>query len=349
MARIALISRQLHEEVIALARSLAAQRNDVRILTSQDQTIPVGFEIPLMTPFSTWSLLEGTKLFPHLLASLPDVLHFVFTSKDEQPSAAEILLSGLFSGLPRRAVTCSFFYAPREASATRLRLFLRNCHAVTWGSHVHLLQAKRLHLLSRKNLTDVMPPLATNFGEEEVSISADLQRLTSTLKEYWVVPGSAEDFFLGERTRNWGEENKSSFLFLQARARVPREWTSRIAFLPELSSSERIHVLRQSIGLVTAYHEYSLLELQTFYQWARQASIPLLISAEQNHLFPGLVRENKTGWVIREGSQSWDEIHRRRRNLDLSQYLDENPPFSLVDSATNQLNRLFAQARATRG
>jgi hypothetical protein len=166
---------------------------------------------------------------------------------------------------------------------------------------------------------------------------------------FWLVPGSAEDFFQEEKTRAWPDDPAPHFLFLQPRTAVPLQWQGRVAFLPQITSTERQFLLRQSQGLLTAYHEHSLLELQTFFQWAQWAPVPMLISKEQNHLFPGLVRENTTGWILRDPAATWEELTRSRGRLDLIGNLEAHPPTTLVDSATNQLNRLFASARSSRG
>lgn len=347
MAKIALIVKHIGPQVLSMAKSLAAQRNDVYFITSSKAKMPEQIPFPVLTPFRNWSFSEALILFPRLLSSMPDVMHFIFSEPSEQPTRADWLLSRLIQPIPRKAVTASFFYSPKEVSSLRLREFLKACHAVTWGSHIHLLQAKRSRSVPNRSLVEVIPPVMDRPDAAKTPPNPDLKRLVAALGNFILVPGGPEEFFQRADKSEMFFDQKINFLFMSERRSVRNRYPD-CYYLNSQSPEDLLYALENARAVLLAFNDHSVIELQNYFQWSRWSKTPLIIRPEQNSVFPGLVLDQKTGWILESGERSLRSLIRRNPELRLPQKPDENPSFQLMDTATNQLNRLFASAISLR-
>jgi hypothetical protein len=107
-------------------------------------------------------------------------------------------------------------------------------------------------------------------------------------------------------------------------------------------------VLQKSLGLLLAFSELSVLELQQFHAWTAKTKTPLLVRPSQNQLFPGLVLEGKNGWILEAGEKSLRDLLLINPELRLPKNPDEDPKFNLTDLAINELSRLYYKAMALR-
>jgi hypothetical protein len=347
MARVTLISRYLEQEVLSLAKALAAQQNDILILTSKNSEVPAGFTIPVFMPFDKWNVIEAAKLFPRLLSQMPDVLHFVFSKKNDEPGAAHWLLAQLIQPLPRKVIAASFFYTPKDINARKLKEFLRRCHIATFGARMHLLQARRRVPNMKTPVLEVIPPLSDLPTMEESFPSVDVERLTHSLGDFFVVPGTPKEFFAFASKEDLYFPKPIQLLFLGPRSQ--RRQADFTAFhLGPVSPSDLSYVLQKSMGLLLAFSDLSVLELQQYQRWGLRTKAPILARPSQNELFSGLVIEGKTGWTLEVGERSLHDLLLHNPSLRPTKKPDEEPSYNLVDSTANELNRLYHKAISLR-
>ncbi len=347
MARITLITRYLGPEVIALAKALSAQQNDLLILTSKNTQVPADFKIPVFTPFNKWSVAEALRLFPRFFSQMPDVLQFIFSKPGDEPQWAHWLLAQLFQPFPRRIIAASFFYSPTQIKKRKLYEFLRHCHLITYGAHGHLLQTRRLLPKLKHPVMEVIPPLSELPIVSELPASQDVQRLVQSLGKYFLVPGSPEDFFERAKKSELFFSESIHFLFLGPR-RESRKVDLSYFHLGEVTPNDLSFAMQNSLGLLLAYSDLSVLELQQYHSWSLRTKTPILARPSQNQLFPGLVLDSKTGWILEESEKSLRDLLLHNPNLKIAKKPDEEPSYNLVDSTTNTLNRLYYKAISLR-
>jgi hypothetical protein len=110
--------------------------------------------------------------------------------------------------------------------------------------------------------------------------------------------------------------------------------------------------LQKSKALLLAFSDLSALELQRFFQLSIKTKTPIIIRPRQNDLFPGLVIQDRTGWVLQNGEASLRELLQNNPNLDLNLSLEpsanRNLSHDLIDSSINELHRFYQRALASR-
>ncbi len=347
MARITLITRHLGPEVLTMAKSLAAQQNEVLILTSKDNSIPPHFKVPIFTPFLKWNVLEVLRLFPRFFSQMPDVVHFIFSRPDDEPGVAHWLLAQMFQPVPRRVIASSFFHPPSKMNnhlnKFKLQEFLRNCHVVTHGAHGHLLQMRRLLPKLNVPVMEIIPPLAEIPSNIEAAPVSDTLRLVQSLGRYLVVPGTPEDFYSRAKKSELIFSEPLQILFLGSR-KESRKADLSCFHLGETSPNDLFYVLQNSSGLLLAFSDLSVLELQQYSTWCSKTKTPILARPSQNKLSPGLVHDAKTGWILEDDEKSLRDLLLLNPQLKTNKKPDEEPSFNLVDSTTNTLNRLYYKA-----
>ena len=347
MARITLITRHLGSEVRALAKSLMAQQNEVLILTSKSAEIPIDFNIPVFTPFKDWSLLEGLRLLPRLLSQMPDVIHFIFSKPGDEPESVHWLIAQLLQPIPRRITAASFFYSPSDLKQRKLRRFLKQSHIVTYGAHGHLLQTRRRFPELNIPVTDVIPPLWEIPKLNLAPPRPEVERLVHSLHRFFLVPASPEEFFSHVKKSELFFSEQVQFLFIGSRKEKPRPELNYF-HLEDPRPDDLLFAMQKAEGLLLAYSDLSILELQQFHAWSLRTKVPLLIRPAQNELFPGLVQEGKNGWILDDGEKSLRHLLIQNPQLKLQKKPDEEPSFSLLDQSTNTLNRLYYKAISLR-
>jgi hypothetical protein len=346
MAKVGLVAKHLSPEVLSLAKALSSQKEDVLIITSQNTVLPDSLEFPVITPFENWSVMETLRLFPRLLPQMPDVLHFVYATPDEVPTGGDWLLAKLLQPFPRKAVLASFFYSPEKGSRW-LSAFLHACHGVSWGSHIHLLQARRAGLVSEWLATEVIPPFWTPDIDPQAPVTQELQELTEKIEPFIFVPGSAADFFKNARREELFFDQPVNFLFLGKR-KIQNQKLSNCYFLEQDNLQNCKFVSEKAQAVLLAFNDFTLSELQRNWVWSQTLGVPLLVNYQQNEVFPGLVNEGKTGWVLGKDEESLRTLVRDGFKRPGLKSKPSNLPFPIFDSASNQLARLLNRALTAR-
>jgi hypothetical protein len=347
MSRIALITKKLHPQVINLAQQLVLHRHDVVVITGREQTPQNPTEFEIIYPFKKWSALEAIRLFPRLLGQMPDVFHFVFTEPNETPTMAHFILSRLVLPIPRRVIASSFFHSPSEMSHFRLKYFLPASQLVTWGTSAHLLRARRSLKISRNTVSEVLPPLSPFSGNQAAQPSHEIQYLCQSFGKYFLIPGGPESFFDRVNLGEFHFDEKYKLVFLSARP-DERKQNIEVFYLHDLPSPDLEYAICKAKGILLSFSDLSLLELMQYYQWSASSKTPLLVRPQQTEMFPGLVKDQKTGWVLHNGERSLRELIRQNPLLRLPKKPDEEPSFEIIDSTMNELNRLYNKAIALR-
>lgn len=355
MAKIALVSRSINHEVLDLARSLMAQQNEVTLITSRTENIPDNLSFQVITPYKKWNAFETFRLFPRLLSQMPDIIHFVFSEANQKPTIAEWLLCQLIQPIPGKIAAVSFFHSPTDFDSVWLKAFLRSCHLITWASRSHLLASKRSHKLSRNPVVEVLPPFFDLPNTQEPQ-HEEVEKLTTTLNRYFVVPSDPEDFYKAVKKEELFFDEKFNFLFLAERPVLKNKLFQKhdLSYF-YLSSNESTDIelaLKKSKALLLAFSDLSVLELQRYFQLSLRTKTPLIIRPRQNDLFPGLVVPDRTGWVLQNGEDSLRELIHNNPNLDLNLSLERNSnrnlSHDLIDSSINELHRFYQRALVSR-
>ena len=347
MAKIALISKDLQPQVINLATQLSTHRNEVIVMTSRHCEIPENLPIQVIRPFQKWSALEALRLFTRLMGNMPEVFHFVFTNANQTPTMAHFVLGQILQPIPGRVVASSFFHSPNELSHFRMKLFLRGHHLVTWGTSAHLIHARRELALSNRSITEVIPPLSNENLQSTENHSSQMEQLLNSLGNFLLVPGSPDDFYKKFKKGELFLEHKLKLVFLSERPEAKRHQLE-VFYLGNPVGVDLLYAIQKSRGILLAFSDLSLLELQQFYQWSRLTGTPLLVRPRQTEMHHGIVTENKTGWILESGEHSLRELLRNNPELRIQRKQDQQPMLDLVDSTMNELNRLYHKAIALR-
>lgn len=355
MAKIALVSKSVNHEVLDLARSLTAQQNEVTLITSRTENIPNNLSFQVITPYKKWNAIETFRLFPRLLGQMPDIIHFVFSEANQKPTVAEWLLCQLIQPIPGRIAAVSFFHSPADFNSAWLKAFLKSCHLITWASRSHLLASKRTHKLSRNPVVEVLPPFF-DLPNAIVADHEEVEKLTSALHRYFLVPCDPEDFYKVAKKEELFFDEKFNFLFLAERPALKNKLLQKhdlsYFYLPSNEASDFEIALRKSKALMLAFSDLSVLELQRYFQLSLKTRTPLIIRPHQNDLFPGLVIPERTGWILQNGEASLRELIHNNPNLDLNLSLERNSnrnlSHDLIDSSINELHRFYQRALVSR-
>lgn len=347
MAKIALVCKEIHPIVLSLANQLIAHKNELIIITSKDSEVPKNIEAQVLRPFQKWSALEAFRLFAKLMGNMPDVFHFVFTNTNQSPTTAHIVLSQLIQPIPGRVVASSFFHSPYVISPLRMKLFLFGNHLVTWGTSSHLITARRSFSIPKNSLTEVIPPLSDETIQSTETHSNQMEQLLNSLGDYLLIPGNPEDFY--KKTKSWQllTNRKMKLVFLCERP-AQRKHTLDHFYLGNPYGVDLLYAIQESKGILLAFSDLSLLELQQFYQWSHLTGTPLLVRPRQLEMYPGLVVENKTGWILESGEQSLDQLLKTNPELRIQRKQDLQPMLDIIDSTMNELNRMYNKAIAHR-
>lgn len=60
-----------------------------------------------------------------------------------------------------------------------------------------------------------------------------------------------------------------------------------------------LYTIQKARGILLAFSDLSLLELQQFYQWGRLTGTPLLIRPRQTEMHPGIVTQQLVGFFLK--------------------------------------------------
>jgi hypothetical protein len=339
MAKIALLTQRITPEALGLARALKFHRHDVLLITSAMEAVPDDLGYQVLTYFKSWSAFEALRFFPRILGQAPDVWHFVFSdTASEKPTSAHWVLAQLARALPGRVIASSFYDSLFEMSSARVAPFLRTCDIVTTATRENLMLVKRKGWLHRFSETEVLPPFVIpGSARMEKSLDQDLHQLIEAATPFLVLPS--------EHLPNLDWSSILSKVQLIVCGPRPDRSPDGVFYIGRgVPESEMHGILDRSLGLLTAFDEYSVVELLKYQRLCSETKTPILASPRQAEALPGLCVHKRNGFWIQEPSQLYQLLLDNPR-LDIQSPLFESVKTDLADSALNELNRLYSKIR----
>lgn len=333
--KILIVTEELNSVVWTFAKSLQQQKQDVMILTTRGQEFETPPNITVLTPFRKWSLIEGARLVPRLIQWNPDIFHFFYANENHHPRAAQWVIATFVAGLPHKTLAASFF-AEGNVRTYRDRAFLKLFDVNTFGTRTQLMRLKRKGLLPADAIAEVLPPIEAPEVGEQTRVRPEVVKLIETLDRFVLVPERAPKTLDPGLFRERGLE----VLALSERFR-PRSWHYSTG---PLNAAELNFVFGKARALLAADCDLSVLELRRYKELCERNQLPVVVTAYQNELLPGLCWNGQSGWVLDQGLAGLEAI------------LDEFPDFALrrdyggfsglelVDNTMNELLRLYQRA-----
>lgn len=340
MAKIALITKRLTPTSLGLAKALHFQRHEVLLITSAFEAVPDGLPFQVLSFFKSWSTLEALRFFPRLLSQSPRVWHFVFTDlAEEKPTQAEWILARLAKAIPQRVVAASFYKGLISAQKWRLKAFVSSLDLITTGTRENLMYVKRQGWLGNFAECEVLPPLDNlnaTFSHEEPD--EDVHRLSQNLKNYLVLPCEKLN------TRIDWQQITAHFPLIVLGARPAKASPSNIYYVGDgLSQGDLLHLLKHSSGLLTAFDEFSEVELMNFHDLCSESQTATIANLRQREALPGFCVPQRNGFVLDRELHSFRQLIHENPDLRLAQPNFEKKQWHLADSALNELSRLYSK------
>lgn len=339
MAKIALVTKNLSPQALGLARALQFHRHEVIVMTSATETVPDDLGFQVLTYFKNWSALEAIKFFPRLLGQAPEVWHFVFADTDtEKPQAAQWVLAQMARALPGRVVAASFYDSLLHFSSRQVMPLLKSCDIVTTATRENLMYIKRRSWLGKFCETEVLPPLIPASSPQEGGLlDQDLKQLIEAASPYLLVPSQKLPDL------DWDLVlNKVQLIVCGQRPEKARNGVYYVG--NDLTDGQFMEILKGSKGLLTAFHELSVVELLQLQRFCTLTQRPSIANHRQVEALPGFCVHKRNGFQVSLVA----ELHHlllENPDLELKSPLFEEIKTDLADSALNELNRLYAKVR----
>lgn len=333
--RILIVTEELNSVVWTFAKSLHQQKQDVLILTSRDTDFDGVPPFPILTPFKTWSFLEGLKVLPRIASWNPDILHCFYTHEDHHPRPAQWILSAFAASLPNKTLAASYF-VDGAIRPFRDRAFLKLFDVNTFGTRTQLMRMKRQKMLPSHAIVDVLPPIESEMLFESSRIRPEVEKLVATLGRFVLMPDPPPKPLNTKLLAQRGFE----VLVLSERFR-PRSWHYSTG---TLTTAERDYVFSKATALLLAECDLSVLELRRFHEMCERNQLPVIVTAYQNELLPGLCWNGKSGWVLDQGLAGLSRVLDENPELQLSKSFTGVSGQELMDNALNELLRLYQKA-----
>lgn len=367
MAKILLVSKKLSPTCLRLTVALRHQQHQVSVLTSrgEDARFPEGVEC--MTPFRTWSLVEGLRWLPALLALQPQIIHLILDEDDL--SGVQAVLSMAAKGLPNTVLTTSLLSIKQGLRRRNpVRYLLQESDIVTCPSVETLGALRGLRIRSTRQGRGILPP-ALDFSDEAAEAqSAHAAELERTLRgrDYLVMPFFELSFDPSRRAfdrlalmaahrhvvllgsfSNWTLRERRLFQRWMREQGLDTQWT----LSGPLNRLEGRRLLAGAEALVLAGTPMSPFEATEFFLRSLQAGTTPVLDDKQASIHSELWKHGENCWILPSG-----EIHHRLNKL-LQQGTLKRPaslPINLslhrdlIDAPLNELNRLYNRALANR-
>ena len=340
MAKIAIISQNFSAEVEALAESLFGLRHDVVVITDQASKIPQRYTRTVLTPFKKWSALEALRFIPKFLGSAPHIWHFVFNdSTKESPTSAHFILATFAKALPRRSVVTTFW------NSWPIKAFLFSKFAglndlMTFGTREGLMRAKRNHWIPPTCEAEVMPPLPGLRSDESSGRREDLQRLCNHLKPFLYVPHNELPKSILDSAR------LSGVRLLVRGSRAEQTHDDNLYYLPPSANEGDVeYCISESIGILSAFHQFSPLELIRLQNSSQKMAKPIVGHPAQNDVLPGFCLHGKSGFLV-ESDREFQKLFHSSHWAHFKYQAVDPGLRQLQDSVLNDLNRLYTKLLA---
>jgi hypothetical protein len=344
VAKVALLSKKFSPQLLSLAQSLKSHHHEITIITSQSETIPDNIGFPVLTFFKKWTALEALQFFPRIFGQAPEVWHFVFAdSENEKPGGAHWLLAQLARAMPGRVVAASFYDSLYSLSPHRIAPFLKSCDIVTTASRESLMYLKRKNWIGKFAETEVLPPFIVQGSAVEETSDQELDQLLKAASPYLLIPSER----LPELDLS---VLKGSVQFLVCGSRPNKNIPEGVFYVGKnLSDPTLARALKGSIGLLTAFDEFSVIELLRFHRLCLATETPTLANLRQTEALPGFCVHKRNGFVLDQGLSSLRSLislfNPKLGRLELHQPLFQALNSNLADSALNELNRLYSKVK----
>lgn len=333
--KILIVTEELNPVVWTFAKSLQQQRQDVIILTTRGQEFDTPPNITVLTPFRKWSLMEGARLIPRLIQWNPDVFHFFYASEEQHPRAAQWVIATFAAGLPQKTLAASFF-SDDNVRTYRDRAFLRLFDVNTFGTRTQLMRLKRKGLLPHDAIAEVLPPIEAPDLARHARVRPEVEKLVATLDRFVLIPENAPRAL----TPGFFRERGFEVLVLSERFR-PRSWFYTTG---ALNAAELHFVFAHARALMTADCDLSVLELRRYKELCERNQLPIIVTAYQNELLPGLCWDGQSGWVLDQGLAGLEKILEEHPGFALRRDYGGFSGLELVDNTMNELLRLYQRA-----
>jgi hypothetical protein len=366
MAKIILVSKQVHSTAWQLALALKAQQHEVVLLTSYGESPRDSSNVEIMAYFKKWNALEGLRIIPGLFGVQPQILHFVLD--EDVMSSAQIVLSLFAKSHPSCILTTSLLDIRKGLKRRNpVRYLIEESDIVTCPTVEGLGQLRGLDVRSTRQGRGILAPVLEFGSAEKPSIEQqdEIRLLEQLSKEkYFVLPFREKSFdpesesfhrirTLAQRHKvvlwgtyaHWSLRDRKKFANWMAQFECGKRWVVTGA-LP-LKNSRLL--LEKSEALVLAGQHYSPVEMTEYYMRAIQAQAVMILDSKQINVHADLWRNSINCWVLNYHHSHRDLIRLLGKpNLRLPETLSEELALDrhLIDSSMNELNRLYNRALA---
>lgn len=368
MAKIILVSKQVHSTAWQLAQALRAQQHEVVLLTSHGESPRDESSIEFMAYFKKWSALEGLRIIPALFGVQPQILHLVLD--EDQMTPAQAVLSLFAKSHPTCVLTTSLLDIRRGLKRRNpVRYLIEESDIVTCPTIEGLGQLRGLDVRSTRQGRGILAPVL-EFGEApSAEFSAEHQdeiRLLEQLSKepYFVLPFREKNFdpesaafehirTLAQRHKvvlwgsysHWSLRDRKKFASWMEKFECGQRWVMT-GSMP-LNNSRLL--LEKCEAFVLAGQHFSPVEMTEYYMRAIQAQAVLVLDSKQISVHSDLWRNAVNCWVLNAHHIQRDLVKLLSKpNLKLPETLSEELALDrhLIDSSMNELNRLYNRALA---
>jgi hypothetical protein len=351
MAQIALISKKISPQVVALARGLRSQRHEVQILASHkatvsltaNQNLDLPEDIQVLGYFKKWNWFEAARLLPRFLGRSPEVFHFIFEG-NEKVEGAHWLLSSMAQQLGK-AVIISLGTAKIETKRWQKNGFLKNNKTVIVPSREKLMYLKRQGIIDDSVTSEVILPFATPNSSSVASGSLNqFQELTEKWRPYLIIPAHPER----KAVENLIRQVKSPglrLLFLGERSEKLYS-DLRCISIGQATEDELLLLVEKSQAVLLAAHAFEPTELMRWQRLAVLTETPLVVHRRQVEALPGLCLQGRNGFILENIQEDFHKLLQNHPRLEIAQYQAPVESQSPSDYSLNEVNRLYIRALA---
>ncbi|MES3037894.1 MAG: hypothetical protein V4736_08310 [Bdellovibrionota bacterium] len=195
-------SKEEGQQFWPLLEPLRQQNHEVTLLTNHDFAPASNQDIDIWGAFKSGSLKEGVKVFPRVVQSRFEIVHFFHFQ--EAPSPAHHMLLWYFQRQPRVVIASSLMKDETHiASAGFLKMWLQNSDIVTGFDRHTLAEMRTLQPKSNKQCKVVLPPLLSSipdvthleWSEHEAEFLEEMDRKKNILVPYFPTHYKKSDSF----------------------------------------------------------------------------------------------------------------------------------------------------------
>lgn len=347
MARIAVVSECLNDQVFDLAKSLRSQHHDVFIITGSKEKVENSDQFQILQYFKKWSATEAAKFFLKILPLNLEIWHFVYPDQDKiNPKAAHIVLANMARSFPRKVIATSFYDEIPENFLTKI--FIKSCDIVTTATREDLMSLKRKLWPSRFCELEVLPPVSIYAQASHIidPLKApdleELAMLIKAIKPYIFIPSNRKPYL------EWNDlETQYPLLFNDRRpGKKPLSSPANYHFTGKPLSGQQLEfVLKNSRAVLIAFQNIPMSDLILLQRLCSLHKVPIVANPRQAEALPGLCVPKRNGFHIQSKLQ-FQILVSSNSNLDIPTPKYEAVKSEVLDTSVNELNRLYSKVRS---